>query len=239
MTTLKLDARALDILRTACTFAAVDNCRYYINAVRIETEGTRCRVIATDTHQMFVGCVESFATLELPKAAFSIPAAQLKEALSAFKAKRDLFALFLSFDGEALAQDEKEGVCLSEVAITFTGYYVDKTKKTELSDLIKKESPKKAPILLGHFVEYKRAIPIPDAATRPANMSISARLLENISRAAISLNENKRALSPIQLYTATDYGAAVTALAPDAIAVVMPMRAGDECSYWSAYNKIF
>lgn len=239
MTTLKLEARALDMLRTACTFAAVDDCRYYINAVCIEVNATNCRVMATDSHAMFIGSISSYEGLELPKTELLLNAVQLKEVLAAFKAKRDLVALEITFDDAAL-EEEKKNNCIGETDInaSFTAVYSVKPKeKGAPRSFEKKEAPKTALITLGRIVEYKRVIPIPDAATQPlSDQSLSPRLLEKISRAAISLNDST--LPALTFTTAGASSAVVTPLAPDAIAVVMPMRPG-EYSYRSAYNKIF
>ena len=236
MTTLKLEARALDMLRTACTFAAVDENLYWLSAVRFEVNGTCCRVMATDTHQMIVGSINSYEGLELPKTEFLLSAVQLKEALAAFKAKRDLVALELTYNAAALAEVDYLGE--TGVSVSFTAIYSVKPKeKGAPRSFEKKEAPKKVLITLHKPLDYKRVIPIPEAATKPlSDQSLNPRLMEKISRAAISLNDST--VPALTFATAGASSAVVTPLAPDAIAVVMPMRPG-EYSYRSAYSKIF
>lgn len=89
------------------------------------------------------------------------------------------------------------------------------------------------------YVDYRRVLPIPGAiqqATPPA--AVDPKLLGTICKAAELLDDRLKVTPHVRFFAADEHGPQCAAIASDAIAAVMPMRA-DSAEYADVYTAIF
>lgn len=250
MTVIKLEARAVDLLRAAVLFAATDDVRFYLNAVYIETDPTagRARIVATNRNHIFVGVAN---VLESIKASYTLPAASillssvdLKAVLATIRAadRRRAYSLEISYDEAELGRQEwsEDGTGLLKAAARFTLESAELVGKK--LGIVRRDYDKTARLVEGKYPDYRRAIPAPNKCVSPAAVAtFNADLLAASCKAAALLNESKTVWPHIRLYSTGSAGAQFTALSGDALAVIMPMRGGDQEGeeYTAAHNAIF
>lgn len=225
---IALKPRAVALLRAAILFAAKDDVRFFINAVCIDPDPAagRVRIVATDKNMMFVATAP--AQLYGKTTPVLLSAASLKPALSAFRAADIRRAGVLTIDpGSRYA---RLALVLSDARAATEDVLRD--RENEIVSAL-------APMVDTRYVDYRRALPIPGAiqqATPPA--AVNPKLLGTICKAAELLDDRLKVTPHVRFFAADEHGPQCAAIASDAIAAVMPMRA-DSAEYADVYTAIF
>lgn len=220
---IALKPRAVALLRAAILFAAKDDVRFFINAVCIDPDPAagRVRIVATNKHVMFIATAP--AQLYGKTAPVLLSAASLKPALSAFRAADIRRA------GALVIEPARRS---ARLALTEGEANPDAVRENEIVSAL-------APMVDTRYVDYRRALPIPGAiqqATPPA--AVNPKLLGTICKAAELLDDRLKVTPHVRFFAADEHGPQCAAIASDAIAAVMPMRA-DSAEYADVYTAIF
>lgn len=220
---IALKPRAVALLRAAILFAANDDVSEKLTAVCIDPDPAdgRVRIVASNRHTMFVATAP--ARLYGKTAPVLLSAASLKPALSAFRAADIRRAGALVIDPARRS---------ARLALTEGEANPDAVRENEIVSAL-------APMVNAQYVDYRRALPIPGAvqqATPP--VAVNPKLLGTICKAAELLDDRLIVAPHVRFFAADAYGPQCAAIASDAIAAVMPMRA-DSAEYADVYATIF
>lgn len=220
---IALKPRAVALLRAAILFAAKDDVREQLTAVCVDPDPAagRVRIVTTNKHVMFIATAP--AQLYGKTAPVLLSAASLKPALSAFRAADIRRAGALVIDPARRS---------ARLALTEGEANPDAVRENEIVSAL-------APMVNAQYVDYSRALPIPGAvqqATPP--VAVNPKLLGTICKAAELLDDRISVAPHVRFFAADAYGPQCAAIASDAIAAVMPMRA-DSAEYADVYATIF
>lgn len=225
---IALKPRAVALLRAAILFAAKDDVREQLTAVCIDPDPAagRVRIAATDKNMMFVATAP--AQLYGKTTPVLLSAASLKPAIAAFRAADIRRAGALTVDpGRRYA---RLSLVLADASTAIEDVLRD--RENEIVSAL-------APMADAQYVDYRRALPIPGAiqqATSPA--AVNPKLLWTICKAAELLDDRYSVAPHVRFFAADEHGPQCAAIASDAIAAVMPMRA-DSAEYADVYTAIF
>lgn len=225
---IALKPRAVALLRAAILFAAKDDVREQLTAVCIDPDPVagRVRIAATDKNMVFVATVP--ARLYGKTAPVLLSAASLKPALSAFRAADIRRAGVLTIDSGS--RYARLSLVLTDARVAIEDVLRD--RENEIFSAF-------ATMADAQYVDYRRALPIPGAiqqATSPA--AVNPKLLGTICKAAELLDDRSSVAPHVRFFAADEHGPQCAAIASDAIAVVMPMRA-ESAEYADVYTAIF
>jgi hypothetical protein len=225
---IALKPRAVALLRAAILFAAKDDVCERLTAVCIDPDPAagRVRIVASDRHMLFVATAP--AQLYGKTTPVQLSAASLKPALSAFRAADIRRAGALVIDpGRRYA---RLSLVLADASTAIEDVLRDRENEI-VSEL--------ATMAGARYVDYRRVLPIPGAiqqATPPA--AVDPKLLGTICKAAELLDDRLKVTPHVRFFAADEHGPQCAAIASDAIAAVMPMRA-DSAEYADVYTAIF
>lgn len=225
---IALKPRAVALLRAAILFAAKADAREQLTAVCVDPDPAagRVRIAATDKNMMLVATAP--AQLYGKPTPVLLSAASLKPALSAFRAADIRRAGALTVDpGRRYA---RLSLVLADASVAIEDVLRD--RENEIVSAL-------ATMVDAQYVDYRRALPIPGAiqqATPPA--AVNPKLLGTICKAAELLDDRLKVTPHVRFFAADEHGPQCAAIASDAIAAVMPMRA-ESAEYADVYATIF
>jgi hypothetical protein len=230
---IALKPRAVALLRAAILFAAKADAREQLTAVCVDPDPAagRVRIVATNKHVMFIATAP--AQLYGKTAPVLLSAASLKPALSAFRAADIRRAGVLTIDpGSRYA---RLALVLADASAAIEDVLRD--RENEIVSAL-------ATMADAQYVDYRRALPIPGAVQQATPLAaVNPMLLGTICKAAELLDDRSKVASQVRVrfFAADEHGPQCAAIASDAIAAVMPMRAdsAEYAEYADVYATIF
>ena len=189
------------------------------------------RIVATNKHVMFIATAP--AQLYGKTAPVLLSAASLKPALSAFRAADIRRTGVLTIDpGSRYARLE---LVLADASAAIEDVLRD--RENEIVSAL-------ATMADAQYVDYRRALPIPGAVQQATPLAaVNPMLLGTICKAAELLDDRSKVASQVRVrfFVADEHGPQCAAIASDAIAAVMPMRAdsAEYAEYEDVYATIF